>query len=143
MKTLVIYDTNFGNTRIIAEAIAKGFGNQAKVVSASKISKEDIDQITHIVVGSPIYQWKPTENMMKWLNSLKDNQLAGIKATTFDTRVRIFHGDAANKIANALEKAGARLFSPSKMFFVNGKQGPLASGEIEKAFQWGEELSHQ
>jgi flavodoxin len=143
MKTLVIYDTNFGNTKIVAEAIAKGCGNQTKAVPVTKLSKDDLNQVTHIVVGSPIYQWKPTENMIKWLSSLKDNQLVGFKATTFDTRVKLFiHGDAANKIASTLEKAGARLIASPQVFFVKGAQGPLISGEIEKATKWGEELSH-
>jgi len=140
MKTLVIYDTNFGNTQKIAEAIAQGLREKGKAVSVLDLQKSDFDGVTNLIVGSPIYQWQPTQNMLNWLATLKPGQLFGIKATTFDTRVKLFiHGDARNKIASLLEKAGATITGSPGAFFVKGKEGPLFDGEIEKAKKWGEQ----
>ena len=69
-------------------------------------------------------------------HSLKD-RLKGIKAATFDTRVKIFiHGDAAKKISQKLKEAGAEIITEPLAFYVRGKEGPLFEGEKEKAMEW-------
>ena len=135
MKTLVIFDSNFGNTQKITEAIAKEFETQALPVS--KVSIDELVGLNLVIVGSPINAWRPSERMGKFLASLNKGQLKGIKAAAFDTRVKLFiHGDAAKKIAKALENAGAEVIVEPLAFFVKGKEGPLLDGEIEKASQW-------
>ncbi len=79
--------------------------------------------------------------MGRFLESLSKDQLKGIKAAAFDTRVKLFiHGDAAKKIAKALEDAGAEIVAEPQAFFVKGKEGPLLDGEIERASQWAKSL---
>jgi flavodoxin len=137
MKALVIFDTSFGNTKIIAETIARELGNDTKAVLVSDFDINELGGIDLLVVGSPIIGWKPSERMDKFLASLSKDQLKGIKAATFDTRVKIFfHGDAAKKIAQALKKAGAEIIVSPQAFLVQGKEGPLIDGEIEKAKEW-------
>lgn len=139
MKALVIFDSNFGNTQKIAEAIAREINAQA--VSVSKVSTGEIAGLDLIVVGSPINAWRPSERMGRFLESLGKDQLKGIKAAAFDTRVKLFiHGDAAKKIAKALENAGAEIIALPQAFFVKGKEGPLLDGEIERASQWAKSL---
>jgi flavodoxin len=135
MKTLIIFDSNFGNTQKIAEAIAKEFETQATPVS--KVSIDELVGLNLVIVGSPINAWRPSERMGKFLAGLNKGQLKGIKAAAFDTRVKLFiHGDAAKKIAKALENAGAEIIVEPQGFFVKGREGPLLDGEIEKASQW-------
>ncbi|MGB9597291.1 MAG: flavodoxin family protein [Candidatus Poribacteria bacterium] len=141
MKALVIFDTNFGNTKMIAESIAKELGNDAKAISVSDFNIKELDGINLLVVGSPIIGWRPSERMGKFLESLAKDQLKGIKAIAFDTRVKLFiHGDAAGKISKKLEEAGAEIISKPMAFFVKGKEGPLLDGEIEKATEWAKRL---
>jgi len=135
MKTLVIFDSNFGNTQKIAETIAEEFETQA--VSVSKVSTDELEGIDLVIVGSPINAWRPSERMGKFLANLNKGQLKGTKAAAFDTRVKLFiHGDAAKKISKALENAGAEIIVEPNAFFVKGNEGPLLDGEIEKASQW-------
>jgi flavodoxin len=142
MKTLVVYDSNFGNTKIVATTIAKELGKEVKVVSVTDFSDNDLEGIEMIVAGSPIIGWKPTEKMGMWLDNLKSGKLNGIKAAAFDTRVKLFiHGDAAKKIEKQLEEAGATIVVTLEVFYVTGKEGPLLSGEIEKAKVWGQKLA--
>lgn len=139
MKSLVIFDSNFGNTQKIAEAIAKELATQA--ISVSKVSTGDLAGLDLVVVGSPINAWRPSEKMGKFLANLSKDQLKGVKAAAFDTRVKLFiHGDAAKKIARALENAGAKIVAEPQAFFVKGREGPLLDGEIEKASQWAKSL---
>jgi len=161
MKALVIFDTNFGNTKIIAEAIAKEFGDDTKAISVSDFNVGELEGIDLLVVGSPIIGWKPSERMGKFLASLSlvvgspivgwepsertgkvlaslnKNQLKGIKAVAFDTRVKVFyHGDAGGKISRKLKDAGAEIIAKPQAFFVQEKEGPLVDGEAEKAAEW-------
>ncbi|MHB1337170.1 MAG: flavodoxin family protein [Candidatus Humimicrobiaceae bacterium] len=137
MKALVVFDSNLGNTKIIAETIAKELGEDAKAISSSDLNIKDLEGIDLIVAGSPIIGWKPTEKMDKFLSDLNRDQLKGIKAASFDTRVKLFiHGDAMNKISEKLKNAGAEIIVKPQAFFVEGKETVLAGGEIEKAREW-------
>jgi flavodoxin len=132
MKALVLYDTNHGNTRKVAESIAETLG--APVLSVSDVKIDELAGFDLIVVGSPIVGWKPTEKMTAFLAGLGAGRLKNVKAAPFDTRVKMFiHGDAAAKISRALEREGAEIMAEPQAFYVKGKEGPLFEGELEKA----------
>lgn len=139
MNALVIYDTTFGNTRKIAEAIAETLGGRA--VAVAEAAPGDLGKAGLLVVGSPIIGWKPTEKMIAFLARLEAGQLKSVKAAAFDTRVKLFiHGDAAGKIAHSLEGAGAEIVGSPGLFYVKGKEGPLLDGELDKAREWAATL---
>ena len=50
-------------------------------------------------------------------------------------------GYAAEKIASNLERNGWTIIVSPKGFFVKGKNGPLKSGELERATDWSREIS--
>ena len=136
MKALVIFDTNFGNTKIIAETIARELGSDTKAISVSNFDIKELEGIDLLVVGSPIIGWRPSEKMGKFLASLSKGQLKGIKAATFDTRVKIFfHGDAARKISQKLKEAGAEIIVNPQAFLVQGKEGPLINSDSKRMIQ--------
>ncbi len=139
MKALVLYDSNYGNTKKLAEIIAESLDTYPHSISESgNINPAEFDLI---VVGSPINGWRPTQKVTDFLNNLKTDSLKNVRAAAFDTRVKLFiHGDAAKKIANALKKAGAEIISEPKGFFVKGTEGPLFDSEINNARKWAENL---
>ena len=137
MKALVLFDSVYGNTKKIAETVAKELGKDVKTVSISDFKSKDLTGINMLVVGSPILGWKPSEKTGKFLAGLSAGQLKGIQAAAFDTRVRIFfHGDAAGKIAKGLEQAGAKIVAEPYGFIVEGREGPLAANAVAKAKEW-------
>ena len=136
MKALVLYDSYFGNTKIIAETIAKELGDNTALTSVTDFKTEMLNGVNLLIVGSPIRGWKPSERMQVLLSTFKKDQLKGIKATTFDTRVRIFHGDAAKAMAKKLKESGAEIIINSESFDVKGQEGPLFEKEVEKAVNW-------
>lgn len=141
MKSLVIYDSNYGNTQRVAEVIADEIG--AKVASVSSIQADELKNLELLIVGTPINGWKPTAKMQEFLSELETGQLDGVKAASFDTRVKLFiHGDAMGKVADSLRSAGADIFVDPMAFYVTGPQASpmLLNGEIEKAKKWAREI---
>lgn len=137
MKVLIICDSNYGNTMLIAKEIAKNIDNDAKVVTVKEFSGSDLKGIDLLIFGSPIVGWRPTETATKLLNSLAGKLPKELKFSTFDTRVKLFiHGDAKEKIANMLRDAGAKQIFEPQAFYVKGKTGPLFEGELKKAASW-------
>lgn len=141
MKSLVIYDSNCGNTQRVAEVIADELGTKA--VNISSINPKELTKFNLLVVGTPIISWKPTVGMQEFLSKLQSGQLNGVKATTFDTRVKLFiHGDAMGKVAESLKFAGADIFINPTPFYIEGSQSNphLLKGELEKAKEWARDI---
>jgi len=137
MKTLVVCDSNFGNTKQIALEIAKSIGDNTKVILTKEFKESDLKDIDLLIFGCPIIGWRPTETTLKVLENLEGKLKKDIKFATFDTRVKLFiHGDAKEKMAELLHNAGGKRVFESQAFYVKGKQGPLFPGELEKAASW-------
>ncbi len=141
MKALVVYDSVYGNTKLVAEEVATELGKGARSLSVAEAKEKDLAALDLLVVGSPILGWRPSEKTTAFLTSLKAGQLKGVKVAAFDTRIRLFiHGDAARKIAAALQKAGGNLVGEPAGFIVEGTQGPLACDALQKAKVWASTL---
>jgi flavodoxin len=138
MKILIIFDSNFGNTQKIAEAIAKGCGNNAQAINIKDFDPQLLSGIKLLVVGSPINGWQPTSHISNMIAGLSDNALKNIHVTSFDTRMDVFfHGDAKDHIAKLLTSKGGILTDHSEAFVVEDREGPLKTGELERAEKWG------
>lgn len=139
MHACVIYDSNYGNTKEIAEIVAKELDGDA--IPVGKVTDKDLEKADLLIVGSPINGWKPTVKIIEFLQSLGDHLLTGKKAASFDTRVKMFlHGDAAGRISRELKNAGATIIATPQGFIVSGTQGPLFDGETKKAELWAKSL---
>ncbi|TFC41858.1 flavodoxin family protein [Cryobacterium sp. TMT1-21] len=137
MSTLVVYDSNFGNTQVIAEAIAAELGEDTRAVPVAGLGLDSLTGVELLVVGGPVNGWRPSPRMQTFLAQFSHGTLRGVRAAAFDTRLRLFiHGDAAGKMAHALERAGAHIVARPVGFVVEGTHGPLAAGELEKAVAW-------
>ena len=141
MKLLVIYDSTYGNTEKIAEAIGQAVA--AEVRRVGQVSFSDLKAFDLVIIGSPTLGGRSTEAIQTLLKTASVT-LKGIRAAAFDTRltskwVRIF-GYAAPRIAGSLEELGATLLGSPEGFFVLGKEGPLKEGELERAAGWAKEV---
>lgn len=155
MKALVVYDSVFGNTEKIAQAMGAALAPQAEVaiLRVGEIKLEHLAGLDVLLVGSPTRAFSPTPAVKDWLKSLAPNSLNGVKAAAFDTRIAldtidssVFRfvvdkgGYAAKAIANTLKKKGAKLIAPPEGFLVTGEQGPLKEGELERAAAWARQI---
>lgn len=140
MKVLVVYDSVYGNTQKIAEAIGRAAGPDSRVVSAGQVNPTKLDPVDLLVVGSPTQGGRPTKPVQDFLTGLPEQTVKGMKVASFDTRysgrfVKVF-GFAADRIAEALTAKGCAPVSAPEAFFVTGKKGPLKDGELERATNW-------
>lgn len=137
MSTFVVFDSNYGNTRIVAETIAAQLGKGTAAVPVSGLTPERLTGVELLVVGCPVNGWRPSPRMQAFLGQLGVGTLHGVRAAAFDTRLRLFiHGDAAGKVSRALERAGAHIVAKPQGFIVESAEGPLAAGELDRAAEW-------
>jgi flavodoxin I len=145
MKTLVVYDSMYGFTEKIANAIGSGITGEVKIVRVSEVSPAEAAGWDMVLVGSPTQGGRMLKTMQEWLDKLPEVAIKGKKAAAFDTRipakwVKLF-GYAAGKIADSLKKKGVNLIAEPEGFIVKGAKGPLIEGEEERAKKWGEKIS--
>lgn len=137
MEILIIFDSNFGNTKRIADHMAAHLAKNAASVSVNDFKESDLQGIKVLVIGSPINGWKPTKRITAFLSHLNPISLKDVKGGAFDTRIKSFlSGNAAKKIAKALENSGVNIIAPSIGFYVKRNEGPLVEGELKKAENW-------
>lgn len=152
MQTLVIYDSKFGNTEKIAEAIARGVGpvSGVRVTSAAEATRaleSPASRPDLVLIGGPTQNHGPSAGLRVFLAALPA-VLRGAPAACFDTRYRgpvLLMGSAATAAAKALAKAGTEIVAPPESFFII-RRGPLPlqtlePGEIERAEAWGRAIA--
>ena len=150
MKTLVVYDSVFGNTAKVAAQIAQALDSEA--VQLDKVNESLLVDVELLVVGSPTRAFKPTPNMIAWIQGLTSNQLWQAKVATFDTRIDTrktknimlrfvdIMGYAAPWLEKNLAAKGLAIAKPGEGFYVEASEGPLKTGELERAAAWATSL---
>lgn len=162
MRALVVYESMFGSTRTIAEAVAIGLSTRGIDVEASEVSATDPhldDRVDLLVVGAPTHTFtlsrpetrasaaekstrelvSPGIGLREWLDGLPRAGAAAI--ATFDTHVdKHVPGSAAKSAHRRLRQRGYHALVPAMSFYVSGTDGPLVEGEIERARAWGGSL---
>ena len=144
MKTLLVYDSQFGNTEQVAKAIGAAIDADVRTLRAASANPADLKGIDLLIVGSPTQGGSSTPAMREFLTKIPDAGLKGIKVAVFDTRmttklVGIF-GYAAKRIAGSLKDRGGTLVARPEGFFVKASKGPLKEGELERAAAWANDL---
>ena len=151
MHVLVVYDSMYGNTEKVAQAIGTAIG--ATVLHVNQVKEEHLTGLDILIVGSPTQAFQPIKPVKTFLKDLPAGSLKGVKIASFDTRadlgevgskllsflVKLF-GYAAEPIqAKLVRKGGIKVTTPAG-FFVHGKEGPLKEGEVERAIQWAKQI---
>lgn len=166
MNALVVYESMYGNTATIGEAIAASLRSQGLEVEAGPISKLEPSRASGfelLVVGGPTHAHgmsskgtrkaavedeknpyaEPTvgPGLRDWMNDLPSG--SGRLAAAFDTRFdkpRLITGSAAKGISRRLEQHGYRLLAPAESFFVT-TDNRLVEGQEVHAETWAVDLA--
>ncbi len=145
MNALVIYDSQFGNTERVAQAIAgmlSEFG-QARAVRVDPTQPVERQGVDLLILGCPTQGWRPTPAMQSFLENVSPASLSGLAVACFDTRFqrpRWMTGSAAKVMDRKLREKGALPVLPPESFFVTGTQGPLVDRELDRAASWARKL---
>lgn len=160
MKTLVVYDSFFGCTEKIAQAIgdALGTAGDVAVVRVTDVQPAQLAAVGLLIVGSPTRQLRPSPATTGLLKNLPANSLRGVQVAAFDTRLSQEHidkirplawahklfGYAAHAIAKLVQKKGGALLVPAEGFYVSSDDVPVVlAGELERAVVWARQLGQQ
>lgn len=165
MRALVVYESMYGNTHVVAGNIADGLRatHEVILVRVAEATKELVASADLLVVGAPTHmhglpraatrrmaadtasknpadQWLDPAilgpGVREWLVGLGDGH--GL-AAAFDTRlngVPLFTGRASRIIGRQLKRHGYRLVVAPESFVV-GQQNTLLEGEALRARRWG------
>lgn len=164
MRSVVVYESWFGNTKRLAEEIADVLAAEGEVdllsVADPPPSLEHVDLLvlgapTHVHgLSSPRSRHEAVQQRGRigesgrgardWIEALP---LAGAaRVAVFDTRAHkpeLLVGSAARRMARRIRKRGYRLAAEPESFFVTGTPGPLADGELERAKEWASSLTRE
>ena len=167
MRAVVVYESMFGNTHRVADAIGRGLetGAEALVLPVDDAEGDLVFAADLLIVGGPTHvrglsrprtrdaaldmAGKPGNRLAldthahgaglrEWLGSLGH---AGGRAAAFDTRLAYpLSGRASKGIARELGRRGYSMVAPPESFVVT-KGNALVAGEEERAVAWGRRLA--
>jgi len=147
MKTLVVYDSVYGNTEIIARAIGGAIPGEVQVLRVGQVNAGELESVDLPIIGSPTHGALPTEAVQGLVEKMGSPAREGAQVATFDTRLswgflRRWGGFAAPNLADILREKGWALAGAPEGFFVKGlKKGPLKKGEVERAAAWAKGIA--
>lgn len=146
MESLVVYDSKFGNTKKVAEAIADGLRSRGPVrlLGLDRLPPHDLGRVDLLFVGGPTQAHGITARTRQFLDALETRPGTGMVATAFDTTYRmpkVISGSAAKAIAGKLRRVGVRIFAPPGSFFVSRQGRELEQGETERARAWAKDVA--
>lgn len=168
MRALVVFESMYGNTHIIASNIADGLRatHEVTLVPVARATRELIATADLLVVGGPTHMHGMSNaasrllaveaarkqgsgltmdpdadgpGLREWLNGIGAGH--GL-AAAFDTRINgvpVFTGRAGRGIARLLKQHGYVLLTAPQSFLI-GKQNTLLDGEDSQARSWGSTL---
>jgi len=160
MKARVVYESMWGNTAEIAEAVARGLG-VGHATEVSSTSASQLGDLDLLVLGGPAHAFSMSRESTRrdahkqgasrgsdrgGIRELLAELPAdvGVQVATFDTRVakaRRLPGSAAKAAENQLRRHHHARVIARESFYVEDTPGPLLDGEIERAESWGAHLT--
>ena len=171
MTALVVYESMYGSTQAVAEAIADGLSPvgpvnvvEVGVLARSTKGRTLSTELDILVVGAPTHAFGLSRantrqdaadgapggvvsfemGMREWITELKV-PLGGVRFAAFDTKVARpkLPGSAAKAADKQLRAKGCRCIADPQTFWVAGKSSGLVAGELESARGWGADLAKQ
>jgi flavorubredoxin len=150
VKVIVVYDTKWGNTKLVAETIAEGMkgveGIETMVIDVKEAEADAVAKYDAILIGSPNHIGGPVRGVKKLIDKLGKAELQAKWAAVFDTQLG---GNQFERAVKKMEKRiqekapGLQLIVPGLSIKVAGMQGPVADGELPKCKAFGEKIAAQ
>jgi hypothetical protein len=158
MRALVVYESMWGNTRQVAEAIGEGLGG-ARELEVREAAATQLDDVGLLVVGGPTHAFSMSRpstrhdavergapagsarGIREWLDELP--AVLPMPVATFDTKVTTVRHlpGSAKGAARRVHRNHHGTVVDRRSFYVVDTGGPLAPGEVERAARWGAELA--
>ena len=148
-KTLVVYESKYGNTKRVAETIVEGMqrvsGTETTQNDIKSVDRNAIPRYDAIVFGGPTHFGGPTRSMKKFIDKLSALPLNGKQFAVFDTYLKTdFEKATKNMEQRMREKVPAmKIIVPGLSIKVEDMKGPIAEGELPKCEEFGTKIASQ
>jgi flavodoxin len=149
VTVIVVYDTKYGNTKLVAEKIAEGIGEvegiETAISDVKSIDPKKAADYDAIVIGSPTHFGGPARGINKFIDKLGKLDLKAKGAAVFDTYLgEDFEKSVKKMEARIREKAPTlKLITPGLSIQVDGMKGPVTDGEFSKCKAFGKHIATQ
>ena len=146
MKTaIIVYESVYGNTKKIAEAISQGIssveGVECIVKKTGEIHTDDLCDYDAILFGGPNHNQGPALNLIKFIDRAAIVHLKAKVGAAFDTYTGGNKNIAVKKLeTKILDKIPGVSLSEGFSAKVTGRKGPLADDEESRAHEFGVEF---
>jgi len=148
-KVVVVYESKYGNTKLVAETIIEGMKEVSGIETVlSELKEVDLNQVREfdaILVGSPNHIGGATRSIKKFIDKLGNLNLEGKLAAVFDTYIGKDFEKAVKKMEKQISEKvpGLKLAAPGLSIRVKGMKGPIAEGELPKCKEFGTKIAIQ
>jgi len=168
MRALVVYESMYGNTHVVASNIADGLraGHEVILVPVAEATAELLSWADLVIVGGPTHMHRlSTVSSRRMAAQAAANRDSGLEldpdarglglrdwfdiippghvlAAAFDTRINarpVFTGHASRGIRRLLKRHGYHIIAAPESFLVTSRN-VLLGGEPARARRWGAAL---
>ena len=150
VKVFILYDSKYGNTKLVAEKIAEGLKIKEATVNAGYVREVGLDEAICsdlIVLGAPNHMGRPSRTMKRFIDYLATADLKATKVAVFGTYAgRARPIDRAVKKLESMVQArlpNLKLVLPGLSVRVNGMKGPDIDGELPRCVEFGSAIAAQ
>ena len=147
-RAIVVYETKYGNTKIVAERIMQGLktkkGIEADITELKNLDIKKLANYDLLIIGSPNHARSPTRGIRKFIDQLGKLDLKKKQFAVFDTcGGDKALGQAAKKMEeNIAKKAPAlKILIPGLSVRVKGMKGPIIEEDLAKCEEFGKAIA--
>ena len=151
VKIFVVYDSKYGNTKLVAEKIVEGMNAIGGVeVAIGYVNDVDTAQVAAadvVVLGGPNHMGTASRTIMGFVDTLAKVNPKALWVACFDTYMgrEKARGRAARKLEKKVgEKLpNAKLITPALSIKVTAIKGPIADNELPNSLEFGKKIASQ
>ncbi|MFX1479811.1 MAG: flavodoxin family protein [Promethearchaeota archaeon] len=146
MKSLIVYDSKYGNTKKVGELIAEGLktieGNEVIIENVKEIDLNKEQNYDLILIGSPNHYGSCTKPIKNLITKLPESSVKGNAYAVFETYM--FN---PKKVVKIMEKRINEVIphtikiSPGLSIKVAANKGPIMDEELPKCKEFGIKLA--
>ena len=147
-KAIVVYESKYGNTKLVAETIVEGMRQVSGIETVlSELKRVDLKQLTDfdaILLGTPTHFGTATRSIKKFIDKLGKLNLEGKLVAVFDTYLGGDFEKAVKKMEKQINEKtpGLKLAASGLSIRVDGMKGPITEGELPKCKEFGTKIAN-
>lgn len=151
VKVFVAYDSQYGNTKLVAEKIAEGIreaeGMEVALGYVKEVDPSTLAGYDALLLGAPNHMGRPSRTMKKFVDQLTKVDLKAASVAVFGTYAG--RARAVDRAVDKMEKTVAKKLPRLKLVLrglsvkVTGVTGPVVEGELPKCMDFGKKIAEE